>query len=87
MCRASPDFFELCHFWKKYELFLQKGLPCEIGMLICRALFGRPHRLARPRTPGFHPGDTGSNPVGDANFFRRRQVGGFFVSSQRDENP
>ena len=27
----------------------------------------RPLRLARPRTPPFHGGDTGSNPVGDAN--------------------
>ena len=25
-----------------------------------------PHRLARSRTPGFHPGDRGSNPLGDA---------------------
>jgi hypothetical protein len=27
----------------------------------------RPRRLARPRTPAFHVGNTGSNPVGDAN--------------------
>ena len=26
----------------------------------------RPRRLARPRTPAFHVGNTGSNPVGDA---------------------
>jgi hypothetical protein len=26
----------------------------------------RPHRLAWSRTPAFHAGDTGSNPVGDA---------------------
>jgi hypothetical protein len=25
----------------------------------------RPRRLARPRTPAFHVGNTGSNPVGD----------------------
>ncbi len=24
---------------------------------------------SRPRTPAFHVGNTGSNPVGDANFF------------------
>ncbi len=24
----------------------------------------RPHRLVRPRTPGFHPGNWGSNPHG-----------------------
>lgn len=29
----------------------------------------RPHRLGRPRTPGFHPGNRGSNPLGDALFF------------------
>ena len=28
----------------------------------------RPRRLARPRTPAFHVGNTGSNPVGDAQF-------------------
>src|ERR1022692_345704 len=27
----------------------------------------RPRRLARPRTSPFHGGNTGSNPVGDAN--------------------
>ena len=27
----------------------------------------RPHRLARPRTPAFHAGDRGSNPLGDAS--------------------
>ena len=26
----------------------------------------RPHRLVRSRTPAFHAGNTGSNPVGDA---------------------
>ena len=26
-----------------------------------------PHRLARPRTPAFHAGDRGSNPLGDAS--------------------
>ena len=30
--------------------------------------FKRPLRLARPRTPPFHGGDTGSNPVGDAKY-------------------
>ena len=31
------------------------------------APFARPRRLARPRTPAFHVGNTGSNPVGDTN--------------------
>ena len=30
----------------------------------------RPRRLARPRTPPFHGGNTGSNPVGDANILK-----------------
>ena len=28
----------------------------------------RPHRLGWPRTPGFHPGNRGSNPLGDAKY-------------------
>ena len=31
----------------------------------------RPHRLARPRTPPFHGGDTSSNLVGDAFLYQR----------------
>ena len=34
-----------------------------------------PHRLVRPRTPGFHPGNTGSNPVGVAISFLIRGIG------------
>jgi hypothetical protein len=30
----------------------------------------RPRRLARPRTSPFHGGNTGSNPVGDANILK-----------------
>ena len=30
-----------------------------------------PHRLARPRTPAFHAGNRGSNPLGDAKSFWR----------------
>ncbi len=33
----------------------------------------RPHRLARSRTPAFHAGNTGSNPVGDAMTILRGQ--------------
>ena len=31
---------------------------------------GGPHRLARPRTPAFHVGNRGSNPLGDAKLFQ-----------------
>ena len=38
-------------------------------MTLCSGLLpaSGPRRLARPRTPAFHVGNTGSNPVGDAN--------------------
>ncbi len=32
----------------------------------------RPHRLVRPRTPVFQAGNTGSNPVGDANLSKKQ---------------
>ena len=40
------------------------------GLTILLQRFGRmrPHRLAWPRTPAFHAGDRGSNPLGDANY-------------------
>src|ERR1700680_2107852 len=34
----------------------------------------RPRRLAWPRTSPFHGGNTGSNPVGDANLFNDLQI-------------
>ena len=34
----------------------------------------RPHRLVWPRTPAFHAGDTGSNPVGVAIFLCQGQA-------------
>src|ERR1700687_3779322 len=42
----------------------------------------RPRRLAWPRTPAFHVGNTGSNPVGDALplFFQEK-----LVQPQRDD--
>ena len=33
---------------------------------ILHSAIGSPHRLARPRTPAFHAGNRGSNPLGDA---------------------
>ena len=35
--------------------------PCTTNARPCAG----PRRLARPRTPAFHAGNTGSNPVGD----------------------
>ena len=52
-----------------------------------------PHRLAWPRTPAFHAGDTGSNPVGDATTAGRAViarpvffVAGFFAETRLLEN-
>ena len=42
--------------------------------MLCYYDFDRPHRLVWSRTPGFHPGNTGSNPVGVTNFPRARTV-------------
>ena len=39
------------------------------GSIPARLTTSRPHRLAWPRTPAFHAGDRGSNPLGDANYF------------------
>ncbi len=38
------------------------------GSIPARLTMSRPHRLAWPRTPAFHAGDRGSNPLGDAIF-------------------
>lgn len=38
-----------------------------VGSIPTRLTIMRPLRLARPRTPPFHGGDRGSNPLGDAN--------------------
>ena len=37
-------------------------------------LASSPRRLARPRTSPFHGGNTGSNPVGDANLINHLQI-------------
>ena len=37
-----------------------------VGSIPTRLTIMRPLRLARPRTPPFHGGDRGSNPLGDA---------------------
>ena len=45
----------------------------------------RPRRLAWPRTPAFHAGDTGSNPVGDVQSLApsTRCGRGFFLAMSR----
>ncbi len=66
-----PRQFKSCLTWGRNltiirrKVFWPKG-P-EYGPLIIKTSYRRPHRLARPRTPAFQAGSTGSNPVGDAN--------------------
>jgi hypothetical protein len=43
----------------------------------------RPHRLARSRTPGFQPGNTGSNPVGAISSLVAR----IFLATEATETP
>src|ERR1700736_908998 len=50
---------------------LARKLAAEFGCGIFAPARTRPRRLARPRTSPFHGGNTGSNPVGDANYFQR----------------
>ena len=38
------------------------------GSIPSALIYLRPHGLARSKTPGFHPGNRGSNPLGDAIF-------------------
>ena len=54
----------------KNRRLLYSPQPCESGAI----LFQRPYRLVWPRTPPFHGGDTGSNPVGVAIFLLRNSV-------------
>ena len=46
---------------RSFYLYLKS--PCVISFPLMKS----PHRLARSRTPAFHAGNTGSNPVGDAS--------------------
>ena len=45
-----------------------------------------PRRLARPRTSPFHGGNTGSNPVGDANSFQELTGNGRFAAGTKRHN-
>ena len=48
-------------------IFIQKRLAEDTMKLSFRSFHTPPVRLARSRTPGFHPGNRGSNPLRDAN--------------------
>ncbi len=41
------------------------------GSSPARPIIARPHRLAWSRTPAFHAGNRGSNPLGDAIFVNK----------------
>jgi hypothetical protein len=60
--------FKTSFFKKMFYLLTHYS---NIPLLHCSStpslhVFSRPHRLARPRTPAFHVGNRGSNPLGDA---------------------
>ena len=48
-------------------IFIQKRLAEDTIKLSFRSFHTPPVRLARSRTPGFHPGNRGSNPLREAN--------------------
>src|SRR5580704_70037 len=59
-----------------YEMYCRATAPdvltgdAQLVTIECSVVLScliRPRRLARPRTSPFHGGNTGSNPVGDAN--------------------
>ena len=55
--------------------------PLVLGSNPRRPTLG-PHRLVRPRTPDFHSGNTGSNPVGDVRSAEEDlALAGFFMSA------
>ena len=66
------------------ELFLRRNWVSPFFLTVSRVAvtievpgnpaLSRPRRLARPRTSPFHGGNTGSNPVGDANFINHLQI-------------
>ena len=70
--------------------FLKKGLAEAKSKLSFRDFLLSPVRLARSRTPGFHPGNRGSNPLREAIFktFGQKDSGGFLMPTQqqRDKN-
>jgi hypothetical protein len=53
-----------------YDEELARGVCDRLVEGSASRCFLRPRRLARPRTPPFHGGNTGSNPVGDAIQFK-----------------
>ena len=68
----------LSHLWTRRPSHLAgtdssrastRAWVCD-GRIVTACLCKRPRRLARPRTSPFHGGNTGSNPVGDANSFQ-----------------
>jgi hypothetical protein len=68
VCYSMSTFREFC-----------EGRSHARGMLVwdllCQArFFMRPHRLVWSRTPPFHGGNRGSNPLGDAIFNRNPRI-------------
>src|SRR6266567_1180619 len=72
--------FDMLIFGLRFDLFFrvvwrpgQQEAPALTAVLL------RPRRLAWPRTSPFHGGNTGSNPVGDANKIKTLLESGLFA--------
>ena len=57
-----------------FDTVRQALLPSKLSAMPTRRDRNRPRRLAWPRTSPFHGGNTGSNPVGDANLINHLQI-------------
>jgi hypothetical protein len=53
-------------------------LVLRLSEHLYKTSFLGPHRLAWPRTPAFHAGDRGSNPLGDAISFLSNHKNRFY---------
>jgi hypothetical protein len=78
-CRGilkKADRSECCRSQLRHSARVLTGLR-RVVTINCAAStppHNRPRRLAWPRTSPFHGGNTGSNPVGDANLINYLQI-------------
>ena len=55
----------------RWQVLTPRRTPCYHELFHSNPALRSPRRLARPRTSPFHGGNTGSNPVGDANKIKK----------------
>ena len=65
------------------------ALACDPARSSASRILGCPHRLAWPRTPPFHGGNRGSNPLGDTKIHdtmgRHRRETRTYASTRGDD--